>query len=47
MLKPDRSDRQPVEVVLSIDGSYFGHGWISRRKLTKVLDVIVAAEVSR
>ena len=47
MLKPDRSDRQPVEVVLLIDGSYFGHGRISRCKLTEALDVIVAAEVSR
>ncbi len=39
--------RVPFPPVLLIDGSYFGHGRISRRKLTKALDAIVAAEVSR
>jgi len=47
MLKPNRSDRQSVEFVLLIDGSYFGHGRISRRKLTEAIDAIVAAETSR
>jgi glutaredoxin len=39
--------RVPFPPVLLIDGSYFGHGRISRRKLTKALDAIGATEVSR
>lgn len=39
--------RVPFPPVILIDGSYFGHGRISRRKLTKTLDAIVAAEGSR
>ncbi len=34
--------RVPFPPVLLIDGEYFGHGRISRRKLTKALDAAVA-----
>ncbi len=39
--------RVPFPPVLLINGTYFGHGRISRRKLTKALDAIVRTEVSR
>ncbi|HDH24926.1 MAG TPA: glutaredoxin [Actinobacteria bacterium] len=39
--------RVPFPPVLLIDGNYFGHGRISRRKLTKALDAIVGAEVAK
>lgn len=38
--------RIPFPPVLLIDGTYFGHGRISRRKLIKALDAVVGAEVS-
>jgi len=37
----------PFPPVVLIDGVYFGHGRISRRKLTKALDAAVRAEVFR
>jgi len=38
--------RIPFPPVLLIDGTYFGHGRISRRKLTKALDALVGSGVS-
>jgi len=37
----------PFPPVLLIDGAYFGHGRISRRKLTKALDAAGCAETFR
>lgn len=39
--------RVPFPPVILIDGTYFGHGRISRRKLTKTLNAIVGTEVSK
>jgi hypothetical protein len=39
--------RVPFPPVLLINGDYFGHGRVSRRKLTKTLNTIVGAETSR
>ncbi|GMQ93815.1 MAG: hypothetical protein BMS9Abin12_1295 [Acidimicrobiia bacterium] len=39
--------RVPFPPVLLIEGTYFGHGRISRRKLTKALDAISATKVPR
>jgi len=36
----------PFPPVVLIDGAYFGHGRISRRKLTRALDAAAHAEVS-
>jgi glutaredoxin len=37
----------PFPPVLLVDGEYFGHGRISRRKLTKALDGVVRDRASR
>ena len=39
--------RVPFPPVILIDGTYFGHGRISRRKLTKTLNMIVGTDGSR
>lgn len=39
--------RVPFPPVLLLNDAYFGHGRISRRKLTKALDAIVGAGVLR
>ncbi len=39
--------RVPFPPVLLIDGDYFGHGRISRRKLTKALEAITELELPR
>jgi len=39
--------RVPFPPVLLIEGAYFGHGRISRRKLTKALDAMSSTQVSR
>jgi len=36
--------RVPFPPVLLINGAYFGHGRISRRKLARALDAVVATE---
>ncbi len=38
--------RVPFPPVLLINGAYFGHGRISRRRLTRALDAVVATKVS-
>ncbi|GMR02459.1 MAG: hypothetical protein BMS9Abin20_0795 [Acidimicrobiia bacterium] len=38
--------RVPFPPVLLINGVYFGHGRISRAKLTRALDAVVATEMS-
>jgi thioredoxin-like negative regulator of GroEL len=39
--------RVPFPPVLLLNGAYFGHGRISRRKLTKTLNAIVGTDGSR
>ncbi|GMQ85847.1 MAG: hypothetical protein BMS9Abin07_1415 [Acidimicrobiia bacterium] len=39
--------RVPFPPVLLLNGAYFGHGRISRRKLTKALDETIRAGVAR
>jgi glutaredoxin len=39
--------RVPFPPVLLLNGGYFGHGRISRRKLTRALDETIGAGVAR
>ncbi|MCL1693426.1 MAG: glutaredoxin [Actinomycetia bacterium] len=39
--------RVPFPPVLLIEGDYFGHGRISRRKLTKALDAMIEPDLPR
>jgi thioredoxin-like negative regulator of GroEL len=39
--------RVPFPPVILLNGAYFGHGRISRRKLTKTLNANVGMEVSK